>query len=147
MSSVAIVTGSANDTHILSLCRLTNTQCNFLMGNQSRVNPDSYHSTLGLSDKYDRVFSLGNRNFGSCLGSLTPKQKFSDNTLLHPYRIFRRYRGSLTPKFQAFHLRGLTTPFLLRPTHNNCFSFYDLNYESLLDIVPKTNSTHIHQEW
>ena len=119
MPSMTIVTGNTNDTYIPSLCPLTNTQCNLPMGNQSRVNPDSYHSTLGLSDKHDRVFSLGNRNFDSRL-------------------------GSLTPKFQAFHLRGLTTPFLLRLTHINYFSFYDLNYESLLDVVPKTNSTHIH---
>ena len=34
-------------------------------------------------------------------------------------------------------------PFLLRPTHINYFSFYDLNYESLLDVVSKTNSTHL----
>ena len=135
MPSVAIITGNTNDTHIPSICRLTNTQCNLPMGNQSRVNLNSYHSTLGLSDKHDRVFFLGNRNFSLRLGSLTPKRNFPDNTagLLHPYRTFRmipqvsythtelfgRYHGSLTPKFQAFHLRGLTAPFLLRPTHIN----------------------------
>ena len=72
--------------------------------------------------------------------------------LLHPNRIFwitlrvsytrieffGQYRGSLIPKFQAFHLRRLTAPFLLRPTHIDYFSFYVLNYESLLDVVPKT---------
>ena len=91
MPSVAIVTGNTNDTHIPSLYQLTNIQCNLPMGNQSRINSDSYHSTLGLSDKHDRVFSLGNKNFGLHLGSLTPKQNFPDNTmgLLHPYRIFR----------------------------------------------------------
>ena len=61
--------------------------------------------------------------------------------------FFGQYRGSLTPKFQALHLRGLTAPFFLHPTHINYFSFYDLNYESLLDVVLKTNSTHIDQEW
>ena len=149
MPSVAIITGNTNDTHISSLCRLTNTQCNLPMGNQSRVNPDSYHSTLGLSDNHDRVFSLGNRNFGLCLGSLTPKHNFLDNTtgLLHPYRIFRTIPRVFYTQVPGFHLRGLMTLFLLRPTHINYFSFYDLNYESLLDVVPKKNSTHIHQKW
>ena len=136
MPSVEIVTGNTNDTHISSLSRLTNTQCNLPMGNQSRVNLDSYHSTLGLSDKHDRVFSFGQQNFSAYIAGL-----------LHPYRNFGSCRGFLTPMFQAFHLRGLTAPFLLRPTHINFFSFYDLNYESLLDVVLKTNSTHIHQEW
>ena len=104
------------------------------MGNQSRVNTDSYHSTLSLSDKHDRMLSFGQQNFSAYTVGF-----------LHLYRNFDSCRGSLTPMFQAFHLRGLTTSFLLRPTHINYFSFYDLNYESLLDVVPKTNSTHIHQ--
>ena len=111
MPSVVAVTGNANDTHILSLRRLTNTQCNFPMGNQSRVNLDSYHSTLGLSDKHDRVFSFGQQNFS-----------YYTTGLLHPHRTFRTtprvshthteplgyYHGSPTPEFQTFHLRGLT---------------------------------------
>ena len=134
--SVKIVNGNTNDTHIPSLCRLTNTQCKSPMGNRSRVNPDSYHPTLGLSDKHNHVFSFGQQNLSAYTAGL-----------LHLYRNFGSCRGSLTPMFQAFHLRGLMAPFLLRPTHINFFSFYDLNYESLLDIVPKKNSTHIHQEW
>ena len=181
--SVAIVIGNANDTHIPSLCRLTNTQCNFPMGNQSRVNPDSYHSTLGLSDKYDRVFYFGQQNFSAYTASLlhplitfriipwvsnthtkpfwivpwvshthakpfriVSPLSYTHPSLSHPYRTFRIIR-SPTPEFQAFHLRGLTTLFLLRPTHINNFLFYDLNYESLMEVVPKTYSTHIHQEW
>ena len=108
MLSVAIVTSNVNDTHIPSLCRLTNTQCNLPMANQSRVNPDSYYSTLGLSDKYDRVFYFGQQNFSAYTTGL-----------LHPHRNFGSCRGSLTPMFQAFHLRGLTTPFLLRQSHIN----------------------------
>ena len=135
MSSVTIVTGNTNDTHIPSPFRLTNTQCNLSMSNQSRVNLDSHHSTLGISVKRDHVFSLCNRTF-----QITLRVSYTHN------EFFRRYRGSLIPKFQAFHLRGLTTPFLLRPTHINYFSFYDLNYDFLLDVIPKTNSTHIHQE-
>ena len=135
MPVMTVVTSNTNDTHIPSLYWLANTQCNFPMGNQSRVNPDSYHSTLGLSNKYDRVFSLGQHKF-----RLTPRVSYTQT------KLFERYYGSLTPKFQAFYLRGLTAPFLLRPTHINYFSFYDLNFESLSDVVPKTNSTHIHQE-
>ena len=91
MPNVAIVIGNTNDTHIPSLYWLTNTQCNLPMDNQSRVNPDSYHSTLGLSDKHDRVFSFGQQKFSLRLGSLTPKQNVPDKTagLLHPYKIFR----------------------------------------------------------
>ena len=136
MPSVTFVIGNTSDTHIPSFCRLTNTQCNLPMGNQSRVNPDSCHSTLGLSDKHDRVFSFGQQNFSAYTAGL-----------LHPYRNFGLCHESLTPMFQGFHLRGLTAPFLLHPTHINYFSFYDLNYESLLGVVQKTNSTHIHQEW
>ena len=33
------------------------------MDNQSRVNPDSYHTTRSLCDNHDRVSSLGNRTF------------------------------------------------------------------------------------
>ena len=150
MPSVTIFTGNTNDTHIPSLCRLTNTQCNFSMGNQSRVNHDSYHSTLGLSDKHDRVFSFGQQKFW-----LKPQFSYTPNRMFQitPWvsythtEFFGRYRGSLTPKFHAFHMRELTVPFLLHQTHTNYFSFYDLNYESLLDVVPKTNSIHIHQEW
>ena len=34
--------------------------------------------------------------------------------------------------FQAFHLMGLTTSFLLRPTHINYISLYALNRESFI---------------
>ena len=104
MPSVVIVTGNANDTHLSSLCRITNTQCNLTMGNKSRVNPDSYHSTLGLSDNYDRVFYFGQQNFSAYTVGL-----------LHPYRNFGSCRGSLTPIFQAFHLRRLRPPSCFTP--------------------------------
>ena len=111
-------------------------------------------TSLGLLHPY--------RNSGSLPGSLTPIQKFWDLSpgLLHPYRNSGSLPGSLTPthKFgisprsltpilQASHLRGLMTPFLLCPTHFNYSSFPVPNYESSLDVVPKTNSTHTHQEW
>ena len=34
--------------------------------------------------------------------------------------------------FQDFHLRGLTVPFLLRPTHLIYISFYVLNHETFI---------------
>ena len=118
MPSVAIVIGNANDSHIPSLCWLTNTQCNLPMGNQSRVNPDSYHSTLGLSDKHDRVFSFGQQNFSAYIASL-----------LHPHRTFRitprvfythtgpfgYHHGSPTPKFPGFSPEGINGPLLTPP--------------------------------
>ena len=76
------------------------------------------------------------RNSGYLPGSLTPTQDLSDTT-----------SGLLHPNSRLFHLTGLTTPFLLCLTHINYFSFPNLNYESSLDVVPKTNSTHTHQEW
>ena len=76
------------------------------------------------------------RNSGYLPGSLTPTQDLSDIIA-----------GLLHPNSRLFHMRGLTSPFLLCPTHINYYSFLDLNYESSLDIVPKTNSTHTHQEW
>ena len=105
MPIMAIVTGNANDTQLPSLCWLPNTQCNFPMGNPSRVNPDSYHSTLGLGDKPDRVFSLGQQNFSDSTAGLShPCKTFSDSTagllhhssLLHLFRSFTPIR-SLTP--------------------------------------------------
>ena len=70
--------------------------------------------------------SLDNRTF-----RLTPWVSYTHTEL------FRSHHGSLTPMFQAFHLRGLTTPFLLRPTHINYISLYDLNHESFIRRRPK----------
>ena len=86
------------------------------------------------------------RNFGYLHGSLTPTQKFGISPLvsythteiwdispglLHPHRNSGYLPGSLTPtqdlsdttvgllhpNSKIFHLRGLTAPFLLCPTH------------------------------
>ena len=61
--------------------------------------------------------------------------------LLWATELFGLPRGSLTPMFQAFHLRGLTTSFLLRPTHINYISLYDLNHESFIGHRPKYELT------
>ena len=68
--------------------------------------------------------------FGLHHRSLTPIQNFSDHTM-----------GLLHPMFQAFHLRGLTTTFLLRPTYNNYISLYVLIRESFIGRQPKYEFT------
>ena len=101
------------------------------MDNQSRVNPDSYHTTRSLCDKYDRVSSLGNRTFWiTSLVSCT-----------HVTELFGSHNESLTPMFQAFYLRGLTVPFLLRPTHIIYIYFYVLNRETSIGGRPKYELT------
>ena len=90
------------------------------MDNQSRVNPDSYHTTRSLCDKHDRVSSLGNRTF-----LITPRVSYT-----HVTELFGSHRGSLTVMFQAFHVRRLTVPFLLCPTHIIYIYFYVLNHET-----------------
>ena len=129
MPSVKTVTGITNDpcikpspTHQYPM--------QVPMGNQSRVNPDSYHTTRSLCDKHDRVSSLGNRTFW-----LTPRVSSTYTEL------FGSHRGSLTPMFQAFHLRGLTVPFLPRPTHIIYIYFYVLNCETFIRRRPKYELT------
>ena len=100
------------------------------MGNQSRVNPDSYHTTRSLYDKHDRVSSLCNITF-----RLTPRVSYTHT------KLFKSHHGSLTPMFQAFHLRGLTVPFLLHPIHINYISFYVLNRETYIKRRPKYELT------
>ena len=74
--------------------------------------------------------SYGNRNF-----CLTTWVSYTHIVL------FGSHRESLTPMFQAFHLRGLTVPFLLRPTHINYISLYELNYKSFIGRRPKYELT------
>ena len=57
--------------------------------------------------------------------------------LLWATELFDSHRGSLTPMFQDFHLRGLTVPFLLRPTHIIYIPFYVLNRETFIRRPPK----------
>ena len=70
--------------------------------------------------------SLGNRTF-----RLTSQVSYTYTEL------FESHRGSLTPMFQAFHLRGLAVSFLLHPTHINYISFYVLNRETFIGRHPK----------
>ena len=101
------------------------------MGNKSQVNSDSYRTTQILCDKHDRVSSLGNKTF-----RITPWVPYT-----HVTELFRSHRESLTPMFQAFHLRGLTVPFLLHLTHISYISLYALNRESFIGCRPKYELT------
>ena len=115
------------------------------------------------------------RHLGSLPGSLTPTHKFGiaprvsythtkiwdiSPGLLHPHINSGYLPGSLTPTQDLSHTTagllhpnfmlltlGINDPFLLCPTHINYSSFPDSNYESSLDVVPKTNPAHTHQEW
>ena len=80
------------------------------------------------------------RNFG-----ISPRVSYTHTEirdlspgLLHPHRNSGSLPGSLTPILQASHLRGLTAPFSLCPTHFNHSLFPVSNYEFSLDVVPKT---------
>ena len=79
------------------------------MGNQYRVNPDSRLTTRSLCDIYLIVSCIfGQHNFsGSHRRSLTPSDIF--RAFISGYVVY--------PSFQAFHLRGVSNPYLLRPTH------------------------------
>ena len=139
-----------------------------------RITPRVSYTLIEISD-FSTGLLHPHRNLGRLPRSLTPIRKFGISPrvsythteirdlspgLLHPHRNSGSLPGSLTPtqKFgisprvsythtPGSHLRGLTTPFLLCPTHFNYSSFPDSNYESSLDVVPKINSTHTHQEW
>ena len=140
-----------------------------------RISPQVSYTHTEIRDISSSLL-YPHRNFGFLHGSLTPTRKFGiapqvsythtknrdiSPGLLHPHRNSGYLPGSLTPTQDLsdttagllhpnswlFHLRGLTAPFLLCPTHFNYSSFPDLNYESSLDVVLKTNSTHTHQEW
>ena len=50
--------------------------------------------------------------------------------LLWAIELFESHRGSLTPMFQTFHLRGETVPFLLYPKHIIYIYFHVLNRET-----------------
>ena len=63
---------------------------------------------------------LGNRTF-----RITLRVSYT-----HVTELFGSHRGSLTPMFQDFHLRGLMVPFLLHLTHIIYIYFYVLNRET-----------------
>ena len=56
--------------------------------------------------------------------------------LLWATKLLRSHSRSLTPMFQAFHMRRLTVPFLLSPTHIIYIYFYVLNHETSIGYRP-----------
>ena len=116
MSSVTTVTDGTNDTHIPSHYRFTSTQCKC----QWETNPESIPTPITQLEIYVITMTV---------------------CLLKATELFRSHRGSLTPMFQAFHLRGLTVPFLLRPTRLIYISFYVLNRETFIGRCPKYELT------
>ena len=87
--------------------------------------------------------SSGNRTF-----RITPRVSYTHVPminmtvcLLWAIELFGSHRRSLTPMFQDFHLRGLTVPFLLYPTHIIYISFYVLNRETFIGYRPKYELT------
>ena len=118
MPSMTTVTGSTNDAHIPSPYRLTSTQCKCQWATNPKSIPSRITHVLVINITMCRLWAMN----------------FLDHTasLLHLM-------------FQAFHLRGLTTPFLLRPTHINYISLYTLNCESFIRRRPSTSSLPIHQ--
>ena len=87
---------------------------------------------------------LGNRNFRITLQVSYTGVPVINMTvcLLWETKLFGSHLGSLTPMFQAFHLMGLTVPFLLRLTHIiHIFFSYDLNHESFIGRRPKYELT------
>ena len=103
MPSVTTVTGSTNDTHVLSPYWLTSTQCKC----QWVTKPESIPTPITQLEVYVItiivciiiIFFWATELFGLHHGSLTPTLNFLDNTagLLHPYRTFGSCHGSLTP--------------------------------------------------
>ena len=129
MLSVKTVTGITNDPCIEPL-PAHQYPMQLPMGNQSRVNPDSNHTTRSLCDKHDRVSSLGSRTF----------RLMSRVSYTHT-QLFISHRGSLTPMFQDFHLRGLTVPLLLCLKHIIYIYFYALKHETFVGCCPKYKLT------
>ena len=116
MPSVTTVTGDTNDTHIPRPYRLTSTQCKC----QWATNLESILTPITQLKVYVITMTV---------------------CLLWATELFGSHRGSLTPMFQAFHLRGLTVPFLLRPTHIIYISFYVLKGETFIGRRPKYEVT------
>ena len=109
-----------SDMHMPSVKTVTSSTNNLFhfpmqvpMGNQSRVNPDSYHTTRSLCDKCknDHVSSLGNKNFW-----ISPQVSYTFRHFLG----FPRWIHHLTniPGFSSNSL------FLLHPTHIVYIYFY-----------------------
>ena len=96
--------------------------------------------------QYPKQVSIGNQSQVNPTPITQPEVYVINMTmcLLWATKLFGSHRKSFTPMFQAFHLKGLTVPFLLRPTHLIYISFYALNRESFIGRRPKYElTTHL----
>ena len=101
MPSVTTVTGSTNDTHVLSPYQLTSTQCKC----QWATNPESIPTPITQLEVY--VITI-------IVGILFGQHIFSDYTvgLLHPHRTFRiTPHVSYTHTELLAHATGLLHPY------------------------------------
>ena len=115
MPSVTTVTGGTNDTQILSLYQLTSTQCKC----QWVTNPKSIPTLITQLEVYVITMTV---------------------CLLWATELFGSHHESLTPMFQAFHLRGLTVP-SGSAQHIIYIYFYVLNLETSIGRHPKYELT------
>ena len=110
MPSVITVTGSTNDIHITSPYRLTSTQCKC----QWATNLESIPTLITQLKVYviTVCLILGNITFRITLRVSYAHVPVINMTvcLLWVTELFGSHHRFLTPMFQAFHLRGLTTP-------------------------------------
>ena len=116
MPSVTTVIGNTNDAYIPSPYQLTSTQCKC----QWATNLELIPTHITQLEVYVITMTV---------------------CLLWAIVLFGSHYGSFTPMFQAFHMRGLMAPFLLRPTHINYISVYSLNRESFIRRCPKYELT------
>ena len=106
----------------------------------SRVTPDSYHSTLSLCDNLTVCFHLGQHNSSAYIASL-----------LHTHRNFGYLHGSLTPT-QKFGISPLvsytnteirdTSLGLLHPHRNSGYLPESLTPTQKFGIPPRVSYTH-----
>ena len=116
MLSVTTVTGGTNDTHIPSPYRLISIQCKC----QWATNPESILTPITQLEVYVITMTV---------------------CLLWATELFGSHCSLLHPCSRLFHLRGLTVPFLLRPTHIIYIYFYVLNRETSIGRRPKYELT------
>ena len=93
---------------------------------------------------YSMQVPMGKKNPKSIPTPITQPEVYVINMtvcLLWATELFGSHRGSLTPMVQAFHLRELTVPFLLGPSHINYISLNALNRELFIGRHPKYELT------
>ena len=115
---------------------LTHYPMKMAMGNQSQVNPDSYHTTRSLCDeckKYNLVSSFwATELLGSHRGSLRPSDIFW--TFTGRYAVY--------PSFSGFSHEGMSIPTC---SARHMFSFHATTEGHPRDFVQRYRTRHRHQ--